>query len=95
MTTAQDADFVFVPFGGVGEIGMNLALYGYGPARARKWLMVDCGLGFPRRRSAGHRSRLSPTSPSSRRSRSDLVAICITHAHEDHIGALVTLVAAS
>ena len=42
-----EADLVFAPLGGVGEIGMNLALYGYGPPKSRKWLMVDCGMGFP------------------------------------------------
>ena len=40
-------EFVFAPLGGLGEIGMNAALYGFGPPRERKWLMVDCGLAFP------------------------------------------------
>ena len=35
------------PLGGVGEIGMNLALYGYGPAEAREWIIVDVGVTFP------------------------------------------------
>ncbi len=39
-------EFVFLPLGGVGEIGMNLALYGIGPEHRRKWLMVDCGVSF-------------------------------------------------
>ena len=47
MSATPENDFVFTPLGGVGEIGMNLALYGYGPPKARKWIMVDCGLGFP------------------------------------------------
>src|SRR6516164_1782074 len=42
----DDNEFVFVSLGGLGEIGMNCALYGYGPASARKWLMVDLGVGF-------------------------------------------------
>jgi ribonuclease J len=37
---------VFVPLGGVGEIGMNLYLYGYGPAGDREWLIVDLGITF-------------------------------------------------
>ena len=42
-----DADeLVFAPLGGLGEIGMNCALYGFGPPRHRKWLMVDVGLAF-------------------------------------------------
>ena len=47
MTTDPRHELVFVPLGGVGEIGMNLALYGYGPPTARQWLMVDCGVTFP------------------------------------------------
>ena len=43
---ADDNELVFVPLGGLGEIGMNCALYGYGPASARQWLMVDLGIGF-------------------------------------------------
>ncbi len=90
MTTAPQPDFVFVPFGGVGEIGMNLALYGYGPPRARKWLMVDCGLGFPGADLPGI-DVVFPDIAFVEKIAKDLVAICITHAHEDHIGALATL----
>ena len=36
----KEAEFVFVPLGGVGEIGMNLYLYGYGPEGAREWLIA-------------------------------------------------------
>ncbi len=39
-------ELVFVPLGGLGEIGMNLALYGLGPKSKRKWLLVDCGVTF-------------------------------------------------
>ncbi|PPD45922.1 MAG: MBL fold metallo-hydrolase [Methylocystis sp.] len=90
MTSAPQPDFVFVPFGGVGEIGMNLALYGYGPPRARKWLMVDCGLGFPGADLPGI-DVVFPDIAFVEKIAKDLVAICITHAHEDHIGALATL----
>ena len=88
--TATDADFVFVPFGGVGEIGMNLALYGYGPPKSRKWIMVDCGLGFPGVDLPGV-DVVFPDISFVEKIAKDLVAICITHAHEDHIGALATL----
>src|SRR5215203_5356012 len=40
-------ELVFAPLGGVGEIGMNFALYGYGPAERREWIIVDCGVTFP------------------------------------------------
>jgi ribonuclease J len=39
-------ELVFAPLGGVGEIGMNLALYGIGPERNRRWLVVDFGVAF-------------------------------------------------
>ena len=42
-----NSELLFVPLGGVGEIGMNLALYGYGPPEDRSWIMVDCGVTFP------------------------------------------------
>ena len=45
---AKQEELVFLPLGGVGEIGMNLALYGYGtPEASRQWIMVDCGVTFP------------------------------------------------
>ena len=43
--SGQD-EMVFLPLGGVGEIGMNMGLYGFGPADDRKWLVVDCGVSF-------------------------------------------------
>ncbi len=39
-------ELVFLPLGGSNEIGMNFNLYGYGPARARKWIVVDIGITF-------------------------------------------------
>ena len=42
----QTNELVFVALGGLGEIGMNCALYGFGPEKKRKWLMVDCGISF-------------------------------------------------
>lgn len=88
--TKTESDFVFAPLGGVGEIGMNLALYGYGPPKSRKWLMVDCGLGFPGADLPGV-DVVFPDISFVEKIVKDLVAICITHAHEDHIGALATL----
>ena len=45
-TNSQRPEFVFVPLGGLGEIGMNLYLYGYGPPGDREWLIVDMGVTF-------------------------------------------------
>jgi len=84
------SDFVFAPLGGVGEIGMNAALYGFGPPRARKWIMVDCGLTFPGPEHPGVELLMPDLSFVQKLGR-DLLGLVITHAHEDHIGALSAL----
>jgi ribonuclease J len=89
MREAQD-ELVFVPLGGLGEIGMNLALYGYGPNGRRKWLMVDCGIAFAGPEEAGIEILL-PDIRFVDKLRRDLVGLVISHAHEDHIGAVVDL----
>ncbi|MGH6817953.1 MAG: ribonuclease J [Methylovirgula sp.] len=87
----QEADeLVFVPLGGLGEIGMNLALYGLGPRRRRKWLMVDCGLTFAEPERAGVEI-IIPDPQFVEKIKRDLVGLVITHGHEDHIGALVDI----
>jgi ribonuclease J len=87
----QEADeLVFVPLGGLGEIGMNLALYGLGPRRRRKWLMVDCGLTFAEPERAGVEI-IIPDTQFVEKIKRDLVGLVITHGHEDHIGALIDI----
>lgn len=88
--TATSDDFVFAPLGGLGEIGMNLSLYGFGPARRRKWLMVDCGLAFAGPEHVGVDIVL-PDVAFIEKMRADLVGLVITHAHEDHVGAVADL----
>ena len=88
--TEKDGDLVFVPLGGLGEIGMNMSLYGFGPPRARKWLMVDCGVAFAGPELAGI-DLIVPDTSFIEKMRADLVGIIITHAHEDHIGAVADL----
>ena len=83
-------ELVFVPLGGLGEIGMNMALYGFGPRRKKKWLMVDCGIAFAGPEQAGI-DVIVPDTTFIEKMRGDLVGIVITHAHEDHIGAVVDL----
>ncbi|SON54923.1 putative ribonuclease Jc [Hartmannibacter diazotrophicus] len=83
-------DLVFLPLGGVGEIGMNLGLYGMGPAHRRKWLMVDCGVSFAGPDLPGI-DLITPDIAFIEQRREDLVGIVITHAHEDHFGALYDL----
>ena len=74
---------VFLALGGAGEIGMNLALYGYGG----KWLMVDLGITFADGTLPGI-DVLVPDTAFIEQHRDDLVALVLTHAHEDHLGAV-------
>jgi ribonuclease J len=89
MTEASDELF-FVPLGGLGEIGMNLALYGFGRKGATKWLMVDCGIGFAGPDLAGI-DLVVPDTTFIEKMPQDLVGLVVTHAHEDHIGAILEL----
>lgn len=83
-------ELIFLPLGGVGEIGMNLALYGLGPEADRKWLMVDCGVSFAGPELPGV-DLLLPDISFIEAYKDDLVGILITHAHEDHYGAIYDL----
>ncbi len=88
MTPAHD-DFWFLPLGGCGEIGMNMSLYGHDG----QWLMVDCGVTF-RDADGSNRSGFDVqcADPAFIVDRQDsLVALILTHAHEDHIGAVAHL----
>lgn len=79
-------DLLFVPLGGAGEIGMNLNLYSYGG----KWLMVDLGVTFADDYLPGVDLVLPKTTFIEDR-RDDLLGIVLTHAHEDHAGAVAHL----
>lgn len=83
-------EFVFLPLGGVGEIGMNLYLYGYGPERDRQWLMVDLGVAFGGAYEPGI-DLIMPDIGFIEEERSNLAGILLTHAHEDHFGAVIDL----
>jgi ribonuclease J len=88
MTGSMDEDeLVFVALGGVGEIGMNLGLYGFGTTRRRKWLAVDMGVAFGHEDLPGVDVVLPDIAFLVER-KADLAGIVITHAHEDHYGAL-------
>ena len=76
-------NLVFVPLGGATGIGMNFFAYGY----QGKWLLVDCGIGFPGDGLPGVDVLLpDPTFLADKKK--DIVGLVITHAHEDHIGAI-------
>ncbi|MFA7414160.1 MAG: ribonuclease J [Rhizobium sp.] len=84
---AKKEELVFLPLGGVGEIGMNLALYGYGTPSNRQWIMVDCGVTFPGPDLPGV-DLVLPDISYIAAEKKNLKAIIITHAHEDHYGGL-------
>ena len=87
---SDDNEIVFAPLGGLGEIGMNCGLYGFGPQRRRKWLMVDLGVAFAGEDLPGV-DLIVPDIAFIEKAKKDLVGLIITHAHEDHIGALAEL----
>jgi ribonuclease J len=90
MASSQD-ELVFVPLGGLGEIGMNAALYGFGPEDRRQWVLVDCGMGFASEEHMPGVDLMFPDLRFLEDERRNLLGILITHAHEDHIGALAEL----
>ncbi|HEU4986720.1 MAG TPA: MBL fold metallo-hydrolase, partial [Rhizobiaceae bacterium] len=90
MAQSEKAELVFCPLGGVGEIGMNLALYGFGPPSSREWIIVDCGVSFPGPDLPGVELVL-PDIRFIEEELENLRGIVITHAHEDHYGALLDL----
>ncbi|HUS96126.1 MAG TPA: ribonuclease J [Hyphomicrobiaceae bacterium] len=87
---ATTGELVFTALGGLGEIGMNVYLYGIGPADDRRWLMVDLGLTFPGENEPGVDVVL-PDLRFIEAEKSALAGIIITHAHEDHIGAVLDM----
>ena len=94
MLSPKKEDFWFLPLGGTGEIGMNLNLYGHDDS----WLMVDCGVSFdeplipPYKHngdSVQNHHRIVAADPTFIVEQKDkLAGIVITHAHEDHVGAI-------
>lgn len=81
--TPGAGELLFLPLGGTGEIGMNLNLYGHD----EKWLMVDCGITFGDERTPGI-DVIMPDPAFIEERAEDLVGLVLTHAHEDHLGAV-------
>jgi ribonuclease J len=84
-------ELVFAPLGGVGEIGMNLAIYGLGEARRRTWLVVDVGVSFAQEENLPGIDLVFPDIRYLVEERRNIAGIVLTHAHEDHFGALLDL----
>ena len=92
MASANDNenDVVFLPLGGVGEIGMNLGVYGFGPADDRSWIIVDCGVSFAGPELPGI-DLVMPDIRFLEDEAPNILGMVITHAHEDHYGAILHL----
>jgi ribonuclease J len=76
-------ELLFCALGGIGEIGMNAALYGH----AGQWIMIDCGITFADDQNPGINVIVPDTAPA-RALGDNLLGVVITHAHEDHVGGI-------
>jgi ribonuclease J len=88
MAPSDQDELVLLPLGGAGEIGMNFNAYGFGPPDERKWIVVDCGVLFGRETETPGIDIIMPDIRYLAELREDVLGIVLTHAHEDHIGAV-------
>ncbi len=84
---AQKNEVLFAPIGGCNEIGRNLSLYGHDGA----WIIVDCGIGFPPASMHGGIDAILPNPEFLYDNAERIKGLIITHAHEDHLGAIAYL----
>ncbi|WP_170149515.1 ribonuclease J [Rhodoplanes roseus] len=88
----QKADeLVYAPLGGVGEIGMNLSVYGYGRERKKAWIAVDLGVSFGGGEDLPGVDLVMPDIRFLLEERKNLLGLILTHGHEDHFGAIIDL----
>ena len=80
-------ELIFCPLGGSGEIGGNMNLYAYGNEENQKWIIVDMGVSFADDSVPGI-DLIMPDAGFIIDKKNDLLGIVLTHAHEDHIGAV-------
>ena len=85
--SSQKDELIFLPLGGAGEIGMNLNLYGLGDPKDPTWLMVDFGITFGDGSPPGV-DLITPDPTFIEKRRDRLAGLVLTHAHEDHLGAV-------
>ena len=83
----MEEELLFCPLGGSGEIGMNMNLFAYGKPSSHKWIMVDIGVTFADDTYPGI-DLIYPDPGFIIDKKSNLLGIILTHAHEDHIGAI-------
>ena len=80
-------ELLFCPLGGSGEIGANMNLYAYGKENDHKWIIIDMGVSFADDSIPGV-DLIMPDPGFIIDKKDDLLGIVLTHAHEDHIGAV-------
>jgi ribonuclease J len=88
---ARPDELIFAPLGGVGEIGMNLSIYGLGNRHQRSWLAVDLGVSFGDEEHLPGIDLIMPDIGFLEKEQRNLVGLVLTHAHEDHFGAILDL----
>ena len=88
---ARPDELTFAPLGGVGEIGMNLSIYGLGNRNQRSWLAVDLGVSFGDEEHLPGIDLIMPDIRFLEKERKNLMGLVLTHAHEDHFGAIIDL----
>ena len=88
---AKPQELVFAPLGGVGEIGMNLSIYGLGSRQQRAWMAVDLGVSFGDEEHLPGIDLIMPDISFLIKERKNLMGLVLTHAHEDHFGAIIDL----
>ncbi|WP_166296010.1 ribonuclease J [Bradyrhizobium sp. 2S1] len=88
---ARPDELTFAPLGGVGEIGMNLSVYGLGNRHQRSFLAVDLGVSFGDEEHLPGIDLIMPDVRFLEKERNNLMGLVLTHAHEDHFGAIIDL----
>lgn len=79
---------MYLPLGGAGEVGMNCYVYGYGPQDAERLIVVDLGVAFPDMDGTPGVDLILPDIAWLEERKAMIDGIFITHAHEDHVGAV-------
>ena len=85
---ADTDELVYLALGGAGEIGMNCYMYGFGAGKDRRWIMVDLGIGFGDMETAPGVELVLPDLEFALAEKDRIVGLFLTHAHEDHVGAI-------
>ena len=84
----KEHSLIYSPIGGAGEIGMNMYAYGFKTKDKISYILVDAGVSFPKMDSEPGVDLIFPNPKLILNNLKDLEGIFITHAHEDHLGAI-------